>query len=364
MTSVSRFVFVAGTRPEFVKLHPVALAAAERHMELALITTEQHTGSAMRDDFLERLEWPCPVERLDIDTRAPLPLLAGILTQLGDRLRQGDALVAVGDTTSVLGASLVANKLRLRLAHVEAGLRSYDLRMPEEYNRRMCDHLADDLFAPTGLDARHLAEERCPGRSHVVGNTVMDAVRLNAGRLPSSTAFGSGYVLLTIHRQENLDDPAFVSAVATFLERTEQSCVFPIHPRTRDAFARSGLLARVERRSNVRVCEPLDYLTFLAAMRDARVILTDSGGVQEEATAPAVRRPVIVLRRSTERVAAIEAHFSVLAPFHPTRIAELTADLSWFKPAEHSPFGDGHAASRIVEILINPRDPAGAADRA
>lgn len=352
MSAPGRVVLVCGTRPEFVKLHPLALAVRARGADCLLITTEQHTGTAMRDAFVDDLRWPCPVERLRIDTQAPLPLLSEVVAQLPAHLRPKDVVVAEGDTTSVLGACLVANKLRIRLAHVEAGLRSYDLRMPEEHNRRLCDHIADELFAPTAIDEGHLREERCPGRAHVVGNTVMDAVRLSAARLPQP-ADGPGHILLTVHRQENLDDPSFVRAIVAFLAGLRDLCVFPIHPRTRDSFRRSGILDRLTRSSHVRLVEPFDHLTFLAAMRDARVIVTDSGGVQEEATAPEIRRPVVVLRRSTERVAAIEAGFSVLAPFEARRIAELTDDLSWFRPAERSPFGDGHAAERIAVVLLD-----------
>jgi len=352
MSAPGRVVLVAGTRPEFVKLHPLALAVHARGADLLLITTEQHTGAAMRDAFIDKLDWPCPVERLRIDTQAPLPLLGAILAQLGAHLRPTDFVVAEGDTNSVLAASLAANKMRIRLAHVEAGLRSYDPRMPEEHNRRLCDHIADELFAPTAIDAAHLREERCPGRAHVVGNTVMDAVRLNAPRIPARAGGGTGHILLTVHRQENLDDPVFLQAIVAFLEGLRAPCLFPIHPRTRDTFRRSGVLERVTLNSHVRVVEPFDYLTFLAAMRDARVIVTDSGGVQEEATAPEIRRPVVVLRRSTERTAAIEAGFSVLAPFDAKRIAELADDLSWYHPGERSPFGDGHAAERIAAVLV------------
>lgn len=347
-----RIVLVAGTRPEFVKLYPLAVALQARSADVVLITTEQHAGASMRDDFIDKLQWPCAVERLTIQTQAPLALLAGILGQLGDRLRPGDTVVAEGDTTSVLAASLVANKLRLRLAHVEAGLRSYDLRMPEEHNRRICDHIADELFAPTEIDAAHLRDERCPGAVHTTGNTVMDAVRLNAGRAGRPGPFAPGYTLVTLHRQENLDDPEFVRAVVGFLGSMRSPCLFPIHPRTRDVFGRRGVLEQLMTNTALRICDPLHYLAFMAAMRDANVIVTDSGGVQEEATAPEIRRPVVVLRRSTERTPAVVAGFSVLGPFEADGIAELVQHPLWFRPAAESPFGDGHAAERIADVLL------------
>jgi UDP-N-acetylglucosamine 2-epimerase (non-hydrolysing) len=297
-----------------VKLHPVALALAAAQVETILIATNQHRSAPMKDAFLRKLDWPCAVETLPVQSTDSLAMLGEIMTVLPRALRERDCVVAEGDTTSVLAAHLVANRLSLRLAHVEAGLRSYDLRMPEEHNRRLCDHLADELFAPTEFDASHLREEHVPGAIHVVGNTVLDAVRQNAARISALPTLAENYVLLTLHRQENVDDVAFLVEMRHFLDGLAIPCVFPVHPRTRSKLAEAELWARVTEVSRVRVLEPLDYLSFLGAMRHAAVIVTDSGGVQEEATAPEIRRPVIVVRRSTERVPAIDAGFSVLAP--------------------------------------------------
>lgn len=347
---MKRIVLVAGTRPEFVKLHPLAISLRGRGADVTLITTGQHRGISMRDQFIDRLNWPCQVERLeDVGAQDPLQFLASVLKQLPAHLRANDTVVAQGDTNSVLAATLVAKKLGLQSVHLEAGLRSYDLRMPEEHNRRICDHVADLLFAPTELDARHLIEEQCPGRTHTVGNTVMDAVRVNALRAPKNDSPGD--VLVTVHRQENLADDEFVHALTSFLKNLTPTCLFPIHPRTRDALTRNGALPQIAANAAVRLSEPLDYLEFLSAMRAARVIVTDSGGVQEEATAPEIRRPVVILRRSTERTQAIDSGFSTLAPFDAEQIADLVRDLSWFRPPKDSPFGDGHAADRVAEIL-------------
>ncbi len=353
--SFDRVVLVAGTRPEFVKLHPVALALHEVGLPAVLIATNQHRTALMKDAFLEQLVWPCEVETLAVGAQDPLVMLAEILTTLPARLRKGDLVMAEGDTTSVLAAHIVANKLGLRLAHVEAGLRSYDLRMPEEHNRRVCDHLADELFAPTEFDAAHLRDEKAPGRVHVVGNTVMDAVRQNSARIGAVPKLGDGYVLVTLHRQENVDHEPFLSEIVRFFETIDMPCVFPVHPRTRDKLARAGLWDRFASLEHVRILEPLDYLAFLAAMRDAAVIVTDSGGVQEEATAPEIRRPVVVVRRSTERVPAVEAKYSVLAPGEARRLVQLVRDRAWFQPGAASPFGDGHAAEKIARCLTAGR---------
>jgi UDP-N-acetylglucosamine 2-epimerase (non-hydrolysing) len=348
-----RVVLVAGTRPEFVKLHPVAVALSAAGVNTLLVTTEQHSSPVMKDAFLEKLEWTCKITSLRISASDALGLLAEIARTLPAQLTRGDLVMVEGDTTSVLAAAIVANKLGFPLAHIEAGLRSYDLRMPEEHNRRVCDHLADELFAPTDLDARHLLEERVPGRVHVVGNTVIDAVRQNMSRIAAVPSLGEGYVLITLHRQENVDHASFLAELVRFLESVDTPCVFPVHPRTRDKLTAAGLWDRVRSLRHVRILEPLDYLTFLAAMRDAAVVLTDSGGVQEEATAPEIHRPVIVVRRSTERVPAIDAGFSILAPADAGRLTELVHDRSWFRASGASPFGDGHAAEAIVRCLTD-----------
>ena len=341
---------MAGTRPEFVKMHPLACALAERRVPTLLVATNQHRSALMKDAFLKDLVWPCEIEHLDISSSSALPLLSEILTRLPASLGPHDLVVVEGDTTSVLAAALVANKMDLPVAHVEAGLRSYDLRMPEEYNRRLSDHLSDYLFAPTRLDEQHLRDEGSVGEIAMVGNTVLDAVRQNIHRVTAVTV-PKEFVLLTLHRQENVDHEPFLRSLVSFLAGLDMDWVFPVHPRTRDRLEANGLWTHLTTLPHAHLTEPMDYLTFLGAMRAARVIVTDSGGVQEEATAPEIRRPVIVLRDSTERMPAIEAGFSLLPGSGPDVLAPLVADLSWFRPAAESPFGDGHAAERIAERL-------------
>jgi UDP-N-acetylglucosamine 2-epimerase (non-hydrolysing) len=346
-----RVVLVAGTRPEFVKLHPVAMSLGAAGVDTLLLTTEQHWSPAMKDAFFDELVWPCPVRSLGISARDPLGLVAEISRTLPVMLESGDLVVVEGDTTSVLGAAIVANKLGRPLAHVEAGLRSYDFRMPEEHNRRVCDHLSDLLFAPTEGDAQHLRDEHCPGSVSVTGNTVLDAVRQNMPRARPAENIGHDFVLVTLHRQENVDSPAFLEEISEFFRCVEVRCVFPVHPRTVDKLNTHGLWETIAGLPNVDIREPMGYLTFLDAMRRSRVIVTDSGGIQEEATAPEIRRPAIVLRRSTERQAAIDAGFSILAPVVASRLVSAVSDLSWFRPAAASPFGDGHAADIITAAL-------------
>jgi UDP-N-acetylglucosamine 2-epimerase (non-hydrolysing) len=355
-----RAVLVAGTRPEFVKLHPVAVALTAAAVETLLVTTEQHWSPTMKDAFFSELEWPCRVASLGISARDPLGLVAEIARTLPGTLTGTDLVMVEGDTTSVLGAAIVANKLGLPLAHVEAGLRSYDLRMPEEHNRRVCDHLSDLLFAPTEGDAQHLRDEQCLGSIIVTGNTVLDAVRQNMPRARPAKNIGDDFVLVTLHRQENVDSRAFLAEICEFFRSVQARCVFPVHPRTVDKLRSHGLWDVIAGLPNVDAREPMGYLTFLDAMRRSRAIVTDSGGIQEEATAPQIRRPAIVLRRSTERPAAVEAGFSILAPVVASTLVAAVDDLSWFRPTAASPFGDGHAAEQITSAL---RVAAGSASR-
>ena len=350
MARPRRAVLVAGTRPEFVKLQPVAVALADRDVPISLVVSNQHRRADMRDVFINGLRWPCEVEYLDLTSNGDaLALMADVFRALPEHVHDGDVVVVQGDTSTVLAAALVANKRRLTLGHVEAGLRSQDLRMPEEHNRRLCDHVSDVLFAPTDHDAQNLRAERCAGRIHVVGNTAIDAVRLNmpaGGATPSRT-----YILMTIHRQENLAEPSFIEALLAFVSGASVPCVFPIHPRTKDTLERAGQWDALASNPNLELCEPMDYRTFLLAMRGARVIVTDSGGIQEEATAPEIRTPVVVIRRSTERPAAVDGGFSTLAPACVSALRRSTEDLSWFSPAAMSPFGDGHAADAIADVI-------------
>lgn len=348
---LQRVVLIVGTRPEFIKLHPVAVALAEAEIPTVLLTTNQHWSAMMRDTFLQQLHWPCPIEMLDVEPTDPLSLLAALIGSIPGRLDRSDMVVVEGDTNSVLAASIAANKLGLPLCHVEAGLRSYDLRMPEEHNRRICDHLSDLLFCPTQADYQHLQAENCLGEAHVVGNTVLDAVRMNFANTPLAPPIADRYMLVTLHRQENVDDDLFLQNIVAFLKRLPWTSLFPVHPRTEQRLRQSGLLREIEGDPRIRLTAPMDYTSFLAAMRFASVILTDSGGIQEEATAPEIRRPVVVLRKSTERVPAVEAGFSVLSDAGSPDLDGLVTDLSWFRPADASPFGDGHAAPKIASII-------------
>ncbi|MEM3824416.1 MAG: UDP-N-acetylglucosamine 2-epimerase (non-hydrolyzing), partial [Candidatus Bathyarchaeia archaeon] len=265
-----------------------------------------------------------------------------------------------GDTNTVLAAAIVALKNRMKIGHVEAGLRSFDWRMPEEHNRRMADHISDLLFAPTEMAKQNLEEERVWGKIFVVGNTVIDALGMYFNKIleverniMERVKFGE-YALVTFHRSENVDDPLTLRNFVEILQRSIIPIVFPIHPRTKKRLYEHGLLSKVESIKKVQLLTPLGYFEFLALMKNAKLIMTDSGGIQEEATYPRIKKPVLVLRNSTERPEAVTAGFAKVVGLIPSVVlTELEKVLSsGIRLPDVSPFGDGNAARRIVDKII------------
>jgi len=265
-----------------------------------------------------------------------------------------------GDTNTMLAAGLTALKLGIRIGHVEAGLRSFDWRMPEEHNRRMIDHVSHYLFAPTENAKRNLLEEHVWGEIFVTGNTIIDAVETYfskvsevEGRILQQLKFRE-YALVTFHRAENVDNPQVLRDFVKILEKSPIPIVFSVHPRTRKRLREYGLWSEVEKIPHLQILPPQGYFEFLALMKNAEVIMTDSGGLQEEATHPKIRKPVLVLRNSTERPEAVIHGFARVVGVNPVVVlAELEKILnSKVKLPEYSPFGDGKSASRIVDIIL------------
>jgi len=264
-----------------------------------------------------------------------------------------------GDTNGVLASALAAVKLNVPVGHVEAGLRSYDLRMPEEHNRRLVDHVSTYLFAPTENTRKNLEKESVWGKISVTGNTVIDAV---IQHLPMAERKSNildevrfkQFAIVTAHRAENVDDPVVLkNFVETFVD-APLPIVYPVHPRARKRLRRQRLWRKLSSSSNVQLLSPLGYFDFLVLMKRCEMLLTDSGGIQEEATAPPIRKPVLVIRLSTERQEAVEAGFAKVVGVEKEGI--LTAMENALKMRgklpETSPYGDGKAAKKIVEILM------------
>jgi len=343
---------VVGNRPQFVKSAPLSVALREHGIEEIVLHTGQHYDPELSQVFFDELGLPEPRYRLDIHTADPAPMRAGIRTAIA--AESPDVVLVFGDTNSTLAGALAANDTGVRQAHVEAGLRSGDLEMPEERNRIEVDRLASLLLCPDERAAETLAAEGVPGRREVVGDVMADATmqlapvaRERSGVLERIGLEPGGYLVATVHREGNTAQPR-LGRIVEGLNRLEETVVFPVHPRTRTALAREGL----ELATHVRAKPPLGYLDFAALASQARVILTDSGGLQKEAYWYGV--PCVTMRPSTEWVDTVEVGANVLVDDDPGRIATAVAEAQM--PDERPElYGDGHASERIAEVLVTLR---------
>jgi UDP-N-acetylglucosamine 2-epimerase (non-hydrolysing) len=353
-------IVVTGTRPEIIKMAPILRALRKRKMSTVFVHCGQHYDYNMAQQFIENLELPAPNYSFKVKTASPAIQTAHIMVQMDKLLQKTEPAVVLveGDTNTVLAAGLAANKRGIAVGHVEAGLRSFDLRMPEEHNRRLTDHLSTYLFAPTKTAKAHLEDEKVWGEIFVTGNTVIDAVNEH---LPLAQRKSDilkqirfeEFVLATAHRAENVDN---IEVLKNFMEAFAESplpVVYPMHPRTKKRLKQNGLYGQVKKLRNVQILPPLGYLDFLVLMKKSELILTDSGGIQEEATAPAIRKPVLVMRLSTERPEAVEAGFAKIVGTQKQNIISALREAleNRFELPSKSPFGDGDAAEKTVDIV-------------
>ena len=359
-------VVVVGTRPEIIKMAPVIKELEKRGLEFTFIHTGQHYDYEMSSIFLKELELPEPHESFELENHNPASQMGEMMIKLEKVLekhngRKHKVMLIQGDTNTMLAAGLTALKLGIRVGHVEAGLRSYDWRMPEEHNRRMIDHVSHYLFAPTEIAKKNLLEENVWGEVFVTGNTVIDAVDMYFGkvrevedRVLQQLKFEE-YALVTFHRAENADNPQVLRDFVRILRKSPLPVVFPIHPRTVKRLREYGLWSEVEGIEHLQILPPQGYFEFLALMRNCKVLMTDSGGLQEEATHSRIRKPVLVLRNSTERPEAVIHGFARVVGVNPIVVlTELEKILSSeVVLPDYSPFGDGRAAERIVDITLS-----------
>ena len=348
---MAKVLSVVGNRPQYVKAAPLAVALAGR-AEVVGIDTGQHYDPELSQVFYDELGIAPPAHRLAVGSGTHAEMTARILERIEPVLvaERPDWVVVYGDTNSTLAAALAAAKLGLPLAHVEAGLRSYDRAMPEEVNRVLVDRVADLLLCPSAVGVANLAAEGITEGVLDVGDVMADAARLFGPIGEGSTALADlglepgGYLLATIHREANTRQPA-LGRLVDALGALDADVVLPLHPRTAAALAREGLAFG----GRVRVVPPAPYLAFTALLRGARALLTDSGGAQKEAWFHHV--PCITLRDRTEWVETVEHGGNVLVGDDPALIAAAVAAPP--APASWPPlYGDGHAAERIADALL------------
>jgi UDP-N-acetylglucosamine 2-epimerase (non-hydrolysing) len=361
-----KVINVVGARPNFMKVAPVVEAMGRRAGEFAplVVHTGQHYDARMSDAFFEDLGLPEPDEYLGVGSGSHAQQTAAVM-QLFEPVvlrERPDWVLVVGDVNSTLACALVCSKLGVRVAHVEAGLRSRDRSMPEEINRLLTDQLADLLLTPSADADQNLLAEGIPAeRIRLVGNVMIDSLLKHLAVAAASRVReeleveGRDYAVVTLHRPSNVDDEATLQRILSALERVGERLpvIFPAHPRTRKNLSEFGLLEDLRTSGRVRVIEPLGYLDFLRLYSGARLVLTDSGGIQEETTALGI--PCLTLRENTERPVTIELGTNRIVGTDDARIvSEAEATLERAHSGETPrvpPLWDGHTADRILDAL-------------
>jgi len=353
-----KIVSILGARPQFIKAAPVDKALREAGHQDFILHTGQHYDYGMSQVFFEELNIPEPDVNLGVGSGSHSwqtgQMLIGIEKVL--LAEKPDWVLVYGDTNSTLAGALAAVKLHLPLAHVEAGLRSFNREMPEEHNRVLTDHCADLLFCPTQTAVENLAKEGITQGVHLVGDTMYDAV-LQFGEIARQRSTilhdlglqPKGYLLATVHRQANTDNPVNLRDILAAFAEIEEPIIFPVHPRTRQKMSELGFLNPKSKIQNLKFIDPVGYLDMLMLEQNARLILTDSGGMQKEAYWLGV--PCVVLREETEWVETLESGWNLLVG---TEQKHILAGLQHsFPPADQHPafFGDGQSAPAIVHIL-------------
>jgi len=359
-----RIINVCGARPNFMKIAPLAAAyRAFPAIESLLVHTGQHYDDNMSRLFFDELGIPRPDINLEVGSASQAAQTAEIMKRFEPVVleHRPTAVLVVGDVNSTIACALVAAKLGVKVVHVEAGLRSFDRSMPEEINRLLTDAISDLLFVSEPSGVRNLrAEGISADKILFVGNVMIDTLLAHRKRAEESRALeqlgleDGRYALLTLHRPSNVDDPEVLAALFGAFERMAERTpvVFPVHPRTRKNLERFGLLARIGCRPGLRLVEPLGYLDFLKLMAHSRLVLTDSGGIQEETTI--LKVPCVTLRENTERPVTVEVGTNRLVGRNPEAIVAAHEDvLAGRWPSGGTPeLWDGRAAERIARALF------------
>jgi len=348
---------IVGTRPEIIKMAPIIRELEKRGEDYFILHSGQHYSYNMDKVFFEQLELGQPRYNLETGSASHGAQTGKILSGIEEVFikERPDVALVQGDTNTVLAGALAAVKLHIKVGHVEAGLRSYDRNMPEEINRILADHCSDYLFAPTQNSKDNLLKEGIEkNKVYVTGNTIVDALFQSLSLSASNTILEqlelkpSNYILATIHRQENVDDKNKLSSIIEALNELPAilniPVIFPVHPRTKAKITQSNMAT-----NNIRLIEPLDYFSFLHLENNAALVLTDSGGIQEECCI--LKVPCVTLRNNTERPETIEVGANILAGTEKHSVIKNAGFMIKTPKKWINPFGNGRAAKTIVAMI-------------
>ncbi len=347
---------IVGARPQFIKAAPLSKVLRREQREV-LIHTGQHYDRELSHIFFEQLKIPRPDYNLKVGSGGHGGQTGKILQRVEEVLlkERPDLVIVYGDTNSTLAGALAAVKLHVKVAHIEAGLRSYNRRMPEEINRLLTDNISDLLFCPSLRAVQNLQREGIGEGVYRVGDVMLDALLENVevarreSRIMERLGLSEGrFLLLTIHRQENTDLIENLRSIVEAVTSLERTIIFPAHPRVRKWLRHWDLWERCQAVPHLRIIEPLGYLDMLRLEEEAEAILTDSGGMQKEAYF--LRTPCLILRQETEWAELVEGGWNILVGTQPERIKEALNDLHLPSQGEN-PYGEGEASLRIAEII-------------
>lgn len=348
-----KLVTVVGARPQFIKSGPVSRALDRSGIEEILIHTGQHYDLNMSDIFFEALGLRSPAHHMGLGSGTHGQMTGDMLASIEKVLMDdpADGMLVYGDTNSTLAGALAAAKLHVPVFHVEAGLRSFNRRMPEEINRVLTDHISALLFCPTPVAVDHLRSEGITNGVHMVGDVMKDGIDYWQAKAVNTVADltrpAKSYYLATVHRQENVDSPERLAAILTAFSKLELPVVLPLHPRTRNRLADSGELDLLS--EDIEIIDPVGYGDMLELLANAKAMLTDSGGVQKEAYMLGV--PCITLRDETEWVETVDTGWNILVGADTNAIVAATQREVTALPHPDL-YGDGHASDRIATAIL------------
>jgi UDP-N-acetylglucosamine 2-epimerase (non-hydrolysing) len=351
-----KVAIVLGTRPEIIKLAPLIRQIGSKNC--SIIFTGQHYDNQMGLGFMRQLDLPKPNYSLNIAKSDSKLQISEIIAKLSKILikENPDTVMIQGDTNTVLASGICSLKCNIPISHIESGLRSNDWRMPEEHNRIVVDHISELLFAPTQNTKFNLKSEKVHGKIFVTGNTVIDSINIYSKISKKKSKLFitfSDYILLTLHRAENVDNKKILLSILKGLINSNENIIFPIHPRTKKRLREFGLYDKLLKNKKFQIIDSVGYFEILELMKNCSFIITDSGGIQEEATSPVIRKKVLVVRKTTDRPETVETNMAEIVGINEKNI--LTSIKKTMKnpklSSRSTPYGKGDASEKILKIL-------------